>query len=240
MNKLWMGVVTAALCGQGALAADHLVPQSNSLADYQAMVRAVFKGAYEADVRARVIGEPSFEPEFAVGIREVAGTYVLFSLKPAAHIWDYTLLRQLRSGHIVALGSDGLSHQNTEIKRLESRLPADPSHLMVEQCTAPIDAALARGMLDVWSRMLAQTRPDESKTIGLDGETFNFSMELDQRTLSGETWSPNPQSKPGKLVGMVMAMRHYCTSRKAGDVAVLASLTRDLQTRLPSGTPSRS
>ncbi len=207
MNRFWLALAIPAVWALPALAADHLVPGDNQLADYQAAVKAALKDAFAPDVRARAIAEPSFQAEYAVGIKETAGAYALFSIQPARQLWG-------------------------QVQRPRGTPPADVGQLPVERCEAPLDAVLARGVIDVWGRMLAQTRPDESRSLGLDGETYYFSMDIGGRTLAGSTWSPDPQSRPGRLVGMVLALRRYCAKRQETDLTALSSLTRDLQARL--------
>lgn len=80
----------------------------------------------------------------------------------------------------------------------------------VHRCEADIDSALARRILDVWMRMLRAIPKNAERRGGLDGDVYNFAFAAGRRTLTGYTWSPDPGTKPYKLVHIGDTMSNYC------------------------------
>lgn len=62
--------------------------------------------------------------------------------------------------------------------------------------------------------MLLGTRYADDDILGMDGVTYHFSMDLGRETMAGKTWSPDPESKPGKLVKISDLMVDFAKTRK--------------------------
>lgn len=77
-----LALAATALSTAPVLALDHLVPEQGGFESYRATERAVMKAAFDPSVRIRAVAEPSFRPEFAVGVREQAGGFKIFFLQP--------------------------------------------------------------------------------------------------------------------------------------------------------------
>jgi hypothetical protein len=213
---------------------DHLVPEQSVYfgpkydVEYESRVIAVLRGAFDADVRVRMIAEPSFQPEYTVGLSEDAGEYRIFALEPAVPLYSYQILEDLERGAIASVGKSG--EMKSEIAKLRSTLPADYHDVKVNRCQTSVDSRLGGRLIDVWQRMLLQTRfegdPDdkapETETIRMDGEDFHFSMRSRFGALEGKTWSPSLPSKPAKLVEIAETMRAYCTRRDDKTIARLS------------------
>jgi hypothetical protein len=227
----------AALVAPGAMAADHLTPSTGSpvLASYQTTVREALAAAFLPNVRVRVIGEPSFQPEFAVGIRERGGRYWIFALQPRQQLWGYSVLEMANRGEIQWLNRERGAPD--PMKELRDSLPPTPRDVKIDRCEAPIDADLAGEVIQSWARMLDGVRPERSSGFGVDGETYDFSMERDGRTLTGSTWSPDPATPPGLLVLMVAEMRNYCRMNDAARLKGLRESSSALSRRLAAESP---
>lgn len=229
MNRLGLvfALTTSTLWAAQASASDHLTPYASTLSDYQSLVRAVFKDAFDPSVRVRAIVEPSFQPEFVVGIHEQAKQFKIFFLQPSRQLWGYTTLQMLKDGEIRVQNSDGSPGTQDEIKRLQTKLPPDPKMLTLERCEADLDAELAHRVIEDWAQMLNRVAPkDPSDGQIMDGVNTYFSMR--GGPAEGEALSPRQNSKPGMLVDMAYAMRNYCQTHNPDRLANLGRLSSAL------------
>jgi hypothetical protein len=194
-----------------AIAGSYLEPEDSGLTGYESSVKTVLKEAYEPNVRARAIAEPSFLPEFAVGVKESAGKYSVFFLEPSAQVWQYTTLEMMKKGEIVRTKPDGTPGTAEAIARLEGSLPPKPTDLRVQRCILPIDPKLGADIVGAWKEVLSRVKP-QPPTGGLDGETIHFSMTADGHELEAQTWSPPQDSEAGRMSSIVYAIRSACKS----------------------------
>jgi hypothetical protein len=178
-----------------------------TLEDFQKLVRNVFREAYTSDVRIRVLVQPSFAREYAVGLKETNGTFTAFWVESKVQLWGYGLLDMFKKGQIVGV-RDGKSTNAEEIARLEAELPQQPNNVPLMRCQKPIESALAQRILFAWSQMLTRARPD--KSYGLDGDTYEFAMIHGDKTITGTAWSPAPGSRDDLLINVVIALRRVC------------------------------
>jgi len=140
-RRIAIGCILAAL-SVSSVAQNRLAPvetKKESLEAYQDQVRLVLRDAWSPDVKARLIVQPSFQPETAIGLRENGKSLELFVIQPTQHIWRYQLLDMMKNGQIQTLGPSGQSQQEAEIKKLEASLPK-----RVEQI--PLNAAKSRSI----------------------------------------------------------------------------------------------
>jgi len=233
-------------------AEDHLEPDgsilgaSAFLADYDVMLRDVLHAAYARDVEVRMIAQPSFVPEYAVGLRGgktigkgdfkmvVAGPpYRIFALSPAASVWTYQSIAMLKSGQTRMVGENAQQLQKKEIERAQASVPANPRDLKVSQCEIGIDDALGGRIIEVWRKMLMRTRYSQQNMNGADGATYDFSMFVrGVGPLAGKVWSPDRDSSTGALVALSGEMYGICTKKKDASMAQLEKLTAELEARL--------
>ncbi|HEX6375773.1 MAG TPA: hypothetical protein VFZ91_08625 [Allosphingosinicella sp.] len=253
-----LAVTVAALLTGGAAAqprnmATHprlapLQPPPGALADYEADLQRTFRDAFGADVRLRAVVRPSFQTEYAVGLRQDGEGYEIFALRPSRQIWAYQMIKLYKSGQAGVMifdGSDGddpdklLGDPDSEprdgtadaIAQLQKDLPADPSDLPLSRCAVTVDDAVAAGVTAAWRRMLETVRPGEQLMPGLDGTSYIFSMETDGGALAGETWSPRAGTRPAKLARLAEAMREYCETKAAEPLAEIRNLAHALARR---------
>ncbi|MGD0142089.1 MAG: hypothetical protein ABSC92_02920 [Rhizomicrobium sp.] len=217
MRKILI-LCVAALFGfpLAAQAETHLIPEDSiysPMMDYQPgymrLEMQVFAPAFTDDVRARVIVEPSFSEEFAVGVREQDGTYKLFYYAAPQHLWDYSVLELMKRGEITS-SKDGKSITADEIAKLQSSLPVDPSSIKLTQCEIPVQPQLAQSLIGVWRTLLLQTHYDENAQLGVDGDTYHFSMRNGYQDLSGKVWSPPDATDIGMLIAIVYSVKKAC------------------------------
>jgi hypothetical protein len=115
----------------------------------------------------------------------------------------------MKRGEITS-AKDGKSTTADEIAKLQSSLPADPSLIKLTQCEIPLQPPLARSLIEVWRTLLLQTHYDENVQLGLDGETYHFSMHDKYQELSGKVWSPSDDTDIGMLVSVIYGVKKAC------------------------------
>jgi hypothetical protein len=95
---------------QSASAQDPLIPDggfSIRPGPYRLKVREVLARAFEEGVTSRAIVLPSFEPEYAVGLRKTKEGVEAFVLKASSSIWDVEYLKSIEEGRAVLLDEEG-------------------------------------------------------------------------------------------------------------------------------------
>ncbi len=240
--RLRIPIVAVAAClSAGATAQERLAPvrapYDSISTNYEADVRRVLGDAFGPGVRLRAIVRPSFQVEYAVGLRQVGRRYEIFSLQPARSVWEYQLIAMYRSGQAGVSLVEDLDDPDAEIRdgtedeirRLQVGLPANPADLPLSRCAVAVDGRVAAALLIAWRRMLEEVPPpDEAIEVGADGVTYQFSMELAGRALSGTTWSPRRGTRPARLARLAEAMREHCETQQAGRLRELTRLARQL------------
>ncbi|MEA3008921.1 MAG: hypothetical protein QOJ91_613, partial [Sphingomonadales bacterium] len=96
--------------------------------------------------------------------------------------------------------------------------------LPLTRCALAVDKSSATALTAAWRRMLGSVRQGEELLAGADGTSYTFSMEVEGRTLAGETWAPRPDTRPGRIARLAEAMREYCETREAGRLPEIAEL----------------
>lgn len=227
----------SSVCGQSHLIPENSVfsPTMDNQPGYLQIEMHVFAPAFDKDVLARVIVEPSFSEEFAVGVKESGGAYALFYYVAPQHLWDYAVLQLMKKGEITS-STDRKSTTADEIKKLESSLPPDPTAIKLAECELPIDSGTAQSLLSSWRTLLLQTHYDSKATLGVDGDSYHFSMNADHQELAGKVWSPPDQSDIGRLVNIVYLIKKACPTRDRALIGGLKGQVSELQQRLPQST----
>lgn len=238
-----LAAIAASLWAPCAPAGDHLEPEWTPylgvhMDGFDEILVSVFKEAYADDVRARLIVVPSFEPEYALGVKETKGTYRIFLLKPSTHLWYFPYREIVRRGQVQVLDENG-SHPDDETqRRLNATLPDRPEDVPLSHCEIEIAKPVAETLIDIWRGMLVGTRFDEPMPEGVvvvtgDGTTYHFSMKINYDRLAGKTWSPGPSSPTGKLVAITDTMRDLCLTRKPALATRLAGQAETFRAALP-------
>jgi len=248
-------ILSAALLAGGAparpgltRASPRLAPEQAApaeLAGYAADLRRTFREAFGPDVILRAVVRPSFETEYAVGLRRQGTGYEIFALRPERQVWSYQMIKLYRSGRAGVMTFDGADSDDPDklfgdpgskprdataeaTAELEKGLPADPGDLPLARCALAVDNPTATALEGAWRHMLGAVRPGEELLAGLDGSSYTFSMEVAGRTLAGETWTPRRDTRPGRIARLAEAMREYCETREAGRLPEIVRLARRL------------
>lgn len=233
-------------CTTTALAADHLKPEDSIYSGgsfepgYDQAMAASFEDAFADDVLDRVIVQPSFETEFAAGVKEDKGRYRIFYQEVSEQLWQYTVLDLMKKGQITSVGDNGKSTTQDDIAKLEKSLPPDPKDVKVNRCEYGIDPAFGVKLAGAWADVLLETRYSEKLTLGLDGTIFHFYARRDNQRMAGQTWSPNSDTKPGMLADIAYGLRDLCKTKDASHLQKLEALTDKLVSKLKAETPSES
>ena len=221
------------LCGS-AVAQDHLVPEHSLLSerfqsDYESMVSTVLGAALDRDVPVRAIVIPSFQPEYAVGIKENKGSFTAFCRMPEQHLWLFQVLAGMRAGRI---SSESKEQTIADIRRLEAELPKDYRDVKIRGRDLTISSELATRIARVWELMLRQTRHEYQSGIGFDGTTYHFSAWVQYQLMSGTVWSPEPTTLTGRLVQLTDTLKLLCIASNRDIRADLSQQTDELLVQL--------
>ncbi len=209
---------------QSASAQDFLIPDegfSIRPGPYRLKVREVLARAFEEGVTSRAIVLPSFEPEYAVGLRKTTEGVEAFVLKASSSIWDVEFLKSIEEGRAVLLDEEGNQvpperlEQDEYYQELKKSTLSDHRKIKTDRRARPIPASLAAKIHAIWHGMLLAVRPPP-KTSGVDlhGVTYCFSAMVPGRgPLNGRAWSPDPDSKTVRLIALTEALADYASGK---------------------------
>lgn len=226
---------------QYAYASENLEPEesqfsSEFLGGYTHLVLSYLSSAYEDDVIVRLIGLPSFSPEYLLGIKEVEGKYSIFYESPKMQLWGYQMMPMMEQGSVKVMNEEGEFVKDEEgLKELESQYPKDPLDIPRVSCNKNIEKTLANDIIFVWREMVYETKYPREPNMGLDGETYHFSAKMwGNVNYAGKVWSPPSDSKTGKLVAISELMYEYCLKGNRKTKKSLAVRVKELHKALKS------
>lgn len=230
MRKAGFGLIAAAiLCTAPVLAEDHLEPERSvlggdtSFSDYDNIVVSVLKDAYARDVVARMLVLPSSQPEYAVGVKKTEDQYTIFVIASTIPLADYETLS------IMENATDDKGHpvrDDKSIAELRKSLPENWHDVSVKRCVVDIDRSLGERLVDVWGKMLKQTRYPETdgiESVMVDGTDFHFYS----YGKAGEISNP-AGGRTEALVDVGFAMATYCDDKGKPALATLNAKLDDL------------
>ena len=111
---------------------------------------------------------------------------------------------------------------------MKGQFPSDFRQITVHTDSLAISAPLTERIRRVWQQMLLAARHPKNPTLGLDGETFHFSMWIqDHGIVSGEVWSPDRGSRTRALTDLADGLAKY--ARGAADEKALQKLLRAVE-----------
>ena len=231
---------------QFSYASDHLEPEESQFSgefmeDYTHQVLSYLSAAYNEDVLVRLIGFPSFSPEYALWIQEnKKGQYQIAYESPEKQLWGYQMMLLMERSATQVINKDGKFVKDEDgLKELKSKYPENPSDIPRESCKKKIEADLAGKIIYVWTEMLMNTRYSPEPSVGIDGESYHFSGRVNGfSNYAGQTWSPTPKSKPGKLVNVASLMIDYCLNGKRQTKAELTQKVTYFSEELQSTSDS--
>lgn len=202
-----------------ANARDHLEPEDSPFSEvhfseYVDLVLEYLDTAYDENVKVRLIAMPSFSPEYAVGIRRLGEKYWIFYEAPTVQLWEYQTLMGMDELTTVTVNTQGDYVKDTELEEKKKKLPQNPMNIPSTQCDREIPRVLAKEIQYIWHEMLYDTRFHREFMWGRDGVIYHFSASVDGRTLAGQIWSPEENSRTGRLVDVSNLMVDYCLDNK--------------------------
>ena len=206
-----------------ARAQDHLVPDASAFVDpneYLLKLRHVFAQAFEEGVKLRALVIPSFQKEYVVGLQTRGKGVEAFVLEPTSIIWDTELVRLYEKGEIKTFTHEGGKYKevppekSVALKRLKEKTPADYRNIKATRRARPIPGELAGDIEAIWTTMLLDVRHVEKPDDIMDGVTYHFSARIGVRgEISGQTDSPEEESKTGRLAALADAMGDYARGK---------------------------
>ena len=219
-------------------AQDHLEPGEAfaNLGKYPEYVRRVLAGGYSKDVVLRVLLLPSFSPEEVAGIRKRNQEYDAFCITPRTAVWDTYTIKEKESGEIRVFDVNGkrvTPQKNKDLLDLKKRAPSDYQHIKIQRWSTPIPASVAERVIRLWRQMLLDARPGADERVGVDGETYEFAMPLNGRSvLTAEVWSPEKGTRTEALVMVAHALSQF--ARGSMDTQELIKRLKSLESRIRS------
>jgi hypothetical protein len=173
-----------------------------------------FDEAFDHDVVLRVVVYPSFQPAYAVGIRNEQTGPVVFRLGQTEFPWSYPPMDLIESGAFDERAEDGRgSTRDSRREAINQAFPADPQRVATSPCERPIDVGLADRIAAIWKTMILDAIPPAEFTRGEDGADFDFSMPLAGDPLvEAYVWSPPEHSPAAHLIAISDWMAYYCQS----------------------------
>jgi hypothetical protein len=201
-----------AMFGASASAQTYLdaeTPQYDFEIAYQKNIQTVLHEAYADNVIVRMVGEPSFSPEYAVGLRKSAAGVFIFSVQTKIQIWVF----QSRDQELKdARACDIQKYPDCayERKYLEA-MPTDIHDIGLERCEVPVPGDVEAHIEDAWRLSLATAGKSGDDRVGVDGEFYHFAMNDGGRHLGGRIWTPDANSLPGMLFDLGLDMKKLCT-----------------------------
>jgi hypothetical protein len=170
-----------------AVAGDYLEPCQAHLAEYESRVEAISRAATPGNVEFWVTVIPSFQPEWSVSVSADNGHFLLTHVTFQPSLWGSS---QVQTGP----NKFGYDFQKP--------------HVQTTVKTTSISGELHDALRSEWDRSIAGARPAQG--IAVDGVTFKF--QLSGRC--GSAWSPDSETRNGKLIDLVMALALFADSTK--------------------------
>jgi hypothetical protein len=219
-----IGILSLALigiCASSLRAQEHLIPDTNVFTDpdeYKLKMRHIFAQAFEDGVTLRVLVTPSFSTkEHVAGLLQRDKAVEVFVLEPSSSIWDTEILKMYETGEAGSVDGDGKEiplEQNEAYQKLKKSTPADYRAIKAKRQARPIPKELAGEIKGLWKEMLLNVRHPSEGNDGLDGVTYDFSASVGSRgELSGHIWSPEPESKTGRLTNLADTLADYARGK---------------------------
>ncbi|HWA03883.1 MAG TPA: hypothetical protein VG819_10175 [Rhizomicrobium sp.] len=213
-------VAAALLSATGAYAQTYLqsdAPKYDFDIVYQEDIQTVFHEAYADDVLLRMIAEPSFFREFAVGLKKTASGTSIFGLRAKVQIWTFesrdSLMMEAR---------DCVSSPHEGCRELQSEstdMPDDIHGIGLERCEILLPEATVPKIEDAWHLALLTVGSRTDEVVGVDGESFYFGAREDGQWRGGKVWSPDPNTLPGRLVSLALDMNDLCHGQNGATAA---------------------
>jgi hypothetical protein len=172
--------------------------------EHESRVESISRTAMPGEAEFWVTVIPSFQPEWSVGVSVDRGRYFVTHVIFQQSLWGRSLVQS---------GPDTYSYEFSK------------PDVQTARHTVVISDDLHTALRSEWERSIASARPAEG--LGLDGVTFKFQLSEH----CGSAWSPDPETRNGKLVDLVMSLAHFAdtnngTSQAMDEAAIRTKLQR--------------
>jgi hypothetical protein len=219
---VWFLVASSTPSARGQ---DHLEPEPGVLSiqfqfqiDYHLQLREVLKPAFEPDVKLLAVVLPSFEVEYAVGVKVTDKGAEVFVVEPKTQVWES---RFMADYEIKGMLDHDANDQPIPLEKSESYrdmkargVPADYRKIQIMRKSRAVPNREFDRLHKLWERSLLAVRHPVKQRRGEDGTKFHLSAFIPQRgNLSGETWSPDDASRMGRLVKLVDTMADFARGK---------------------------
>ncbi len=240
LKKLLTAMFTL-LWTHASIAGGELEPEDSpysgiSMPVYTGMVLTVLQDALAPNVLARAIVLPSFQAEYAVGIKREGDNFFAFHLQPQTRVWDYKLVEFLERGQMQSYrddGQDGYVLNRNEAARLKATSPDRFQDIKVVSKQIELNPLLARRLVQVWQEMLLRTRYQKTGRAWLDGDTYHFAAKSDTRILAGKVHhTPDNGPNVELLVRIADTLKALCLTNDPKRAANLEEQARTLHENL--------
>jgi hypothetical protein len=192
MSRTLLTLVITCCADRYAAAEDHLAPCDSQ--EYEQRVEAIAQATMPGAPELWVTVFPSFTPEWSVSVSTVEGRHLLTHV-----IFD----RSFWYSSWVATGPDTAINDPSKGR---ARAKAKTTNVSVEL----YDALRAE-----WERSIKNARPSESETIIVDGVRYAFRLPGQ----CASAWSPDSETRNGKLVDLVSNLARLADTQKSTPVA---------------------
>ncbi|MAO64579.1 MAG: hypothetical protein CL666_06240 [Balneola sp.] len=175
---------------QGIKAQDHLEPSTSLFGLYD------FEYEYESQIRDTLLKGLSDSPEVQIVITPSFGKEMVLQLENDRTNQAFTLITQTGS-HSIWYNNYEDKPKEIKIKRIEKELLEDDFKLIK----------------DLYKSAIMTVRYPDENIMGLDGTTYQFAVS-DYGIKTGQTWSPNEESRMGRLVDITHKLVELSEKRR--------------------------
>lgn len=205
MRRALFAIVSGCSAITGVDAEDRLAPCDDYQQEYYDKVEATARAAMPAPAEFSVTIIPSFSPEWSVGVSAGPEPHVLTHVVFDQSVWATSWVETGRN-------------ITQDLSKANARATAR---------TATISADLYEALRLEWDESIDAATP--SRMLGVDGVTYYFRMP----GRCASTWSPSPETRNGKLVGLVNALARLADSTGESaaprDEDAVQNMLRDLR-----------
>jgi hypothetical protein len=100
---------------------------------------------------------------------------------------------------LVLIGSARAKYSAVVLCKVESQIWSTRNAIVTAtRLEREVPDDVAAGLCDIWKKMLSNARHPKLMTVGCDGVSYHF----EAGGMAARTWSPDPQTAPGKLVSL--------------------------------------
>jgi hypothetical protein len=210
MSKL-VALILLLILYQGVQAQDHLEPSTSLFGLYD------FSYEYESQIRDILLKDLSDSPEVQIVITPSFGKEIVLQIEHDRTSDSYTLITQTGS-HSIWYNNYEDEPKEIKVKRKEKRLSKESFTLIKE----------------LYKTAVLTVKYIDTDLVGLDGTTYQFAVS-DYGIKTGQTWSPNEESKMGRLVDITHQLIELSEKRRRSlelspeFISEIKQLTNELQ-----------